>query len=222
MTLTIQGLSIEYPGKRVFDGVDLTVDAGEMIAVVTRVLDGGTSLLRGIGGFLSGVGGRVMLDGVDLLGCDEALRARFTGYVYEGHGLVSLYTVAENIALPLHFHTGLSDREIERRLHAVCDELGMETDLLALRPHQLNDVQARFVNLARALIIEPKLLLIDELEGGMPEEIIKDTMATLRCRQQQHAMAIIITTADDYVVAHADRAYRIADGHLVAVHSATG
>ncbi len=91
----------------------------------------------------------------------------------------------------------------------VCRLLGIEETLLGMRPHSLNDVQTRLVNLARALVMQPRLLLIDELEGGMSDELLQATMATLRQRQQECPMTIIITTASDLVMSFADRIFRI-------------
>jgi ABC-type lipoprotein export system ATPase subunit len=214
MSLTISKLHIEYPGQRVFDSIDLNFEDNEIIAIETHVLDGGTSLLQGIGGFLNDVGGEVNLNGLDLLHCSPAKRAIRVGYVYEDQGLVSLYNIYQNIVLPLQFHTDLSDEEINERASEVCMSLNLSEELFTDHPHQLNDVQTRLVNLARGLIINPELLLIDELEGGMSEAYLHDTMATLREKQQASPMTIIITTSDDFVMEKADRAFRIKDHDL--------
>ncbi len=215
MSLTVRDLHIEYPGALLFESLNLDVAEGEMVAVRTSVLDGGTSLLRGIGGFLNNVGGSVQLDDLDLLHCTPAERALRVGYVYEDHGLISLYTVYQNIVLPLQFHSSLSDAEIREALSDVCEALGLDDTIMELRPHEINDVQTRLVNLARALIVRPRLLLIDELEGGMSEAYLRDTMNTLSARQATSAMAIIITTSSDYVVENSDRVYRIDQHDLI-------
>ena len=216
MSLSIKNLHIEYPGQRVFDSLDLDFEDNEIIAVETHVLDGGTSLLQGIGGFLNDVGGEVSLNGMDLLHCSPADRATRVGYVYEDQGLVSLYTIYQNIVLPLQFHTDLSDDEIHERATAVCTSLNLSEALFDYHPHQLNDVQTRLVNLARGIIINPELLLIDELEGGMSEAYLHDTMATLRDKQKTSPMTIIVTTSDDFVMEKADRIFRIQDHDLIA------
>ncbi len=218
MGLTIRDLHIEYPGTLVFDALNLDVNEGETIAIETQVLDGGTSLLRGIGGFLSGVGGDVQLNGINLLTCDASERAALVGFVYEQQGLVSFYTTYENIVLPLQFHSGLSQDEIHERVHRECAALNVEEALFNLKPHQLNDVQIRLINLARALCVNPQLLLIDELEGGMSEEYLQATMARLQEKQQNSPMAIIITTSNEFVMQKADKVYSIANNDLVLEH----
>lgn len=214
MPVAIRNLHIEYPGQLLFDSLDMDIADNEIVAVETQVLDGATSLLRGIGGFLNDVGGCVNLNGIDLLTCSPAERAVKVGYVYEDQGLVSLYTVYENIVLPLRFHTELGDDEIHERLSEVCASLKLDEELYAVRPHQLNDVQTRLVNIARALIINPELLLIDELEGGMPAEYLNDTMVTLREKQLANPMVIIITTSNEIIMGKADRVFCIKDHNL--------
>lgn len=214
MTLEIRDLHIEYPDRLLFDNVNLTVDDGELVAVETHVLDGATSLLKGIGGFLTGVAGTVELDGIELLS-DSDLKTRFKiGFVYESEGLLSFYNNFQNISLPLKYHTDMNMQSIIDAVAEVCTALNIDEALLPLHPYALNDVQTRLVNLARALIARPRLLLIDELEGGMSDVLVRDTMTTLRERQQQDPMAIIVTTASDLVMEHADRTFAIANCDL--------
>lgn len=209
MSIEIRHLHIEYPNHVLFEDVNLTASDDELIAIETSVLDGGTSLLKGIGGLLRGLGGEVIFDGVNILdNPPEAVLAKI-GFVYEEAGLISLYTVFQNICLPLQFHSNLSDAGMATAVKETCALLGIQESLLGLRPHALNDVQTRLVNLARALVMEPRLLLIDELEGGMSDELLQATMATLRQRQHESPMTIIITTASDLVMSFADRVYRI-------------
>lgn len=215
MSVRVSGLHIEFPDQLVFDGVDLEVGDNEIVAIETHVLDGGTSLLKGIAGLLNGVGGSVEFEGVDLLKEPPASVRSRVGFVYESRGLVSLYNVFQNISLPLQFHTDLPIAEINTRVDDICQFLGIDEELYFHRPHRLNDVRTRIVNLARALVVEPGLMLIDELEGGMSDDIIQDTMVKLRQRQQQHPMAIIITTSSPLVMTGADRVYEIANKRLV-------
>ncbi|MFP6809060.1 MAG: ATP-binding cassette domain-containing protein [Pseudomonadales bacterium] len=214
MTLQVKNLHIEYPDKLLFTNVNFELGINEIVSVETQVLDGGTSLLRGVGGFLSGVGGQSMLDGMNLLECSAADRAMRVGYVYEDQGLVSLYSVYRNIVLPLQFHTELDQQEIHQRLLTICHDLNLDESVFGLHPHDINDVQTRLVNIARALIIEPKLLLIDELEGGMSEEYLHATITTLRERQKATPMVILITTASEFVMESSDRVYKIENNDL--------
>lgn len=215
MAVDIKSLHIEFPDKVVFEDVTMWVDDGEIVAIETHVLDGGTSLMKGIVGFLNGVDGSVMFEGIDLLDAPPESVAARIGYVYEDRGLVSLYNVFQNISLPLQFHTDLDAGEINRRTADICAQLRIDDELFNLRPHRLNDVQTRLVNLARALVVRPGLLVIDELEGGMPDEILQDTIDILRHHQQEYPMAIIITTSNELIMSNADRVFEIENCRLV-------
>ena len=216
MSIKVSNLHIEYSDKLVFDDVNLEVGDNEIVAIFSEVLDGGTSLLKGIAGFLNGVKGEVWYEGYNLLDNPPPELQHQLGFVYETNGLVSIFSVFQNISLPLQFHTEMSIDEITSKVLTMCDLLGISDNLLDKRPHHLNDVQTRIVNLARALIVEPKVLLIDELEGGMSDDYLQDTMVTLRKRQQDHPMAIIITTSNDIVLNQADRVFLIKNNNLVA------
>lgn len=215
MTLSIHNLTIEYPDRSVFVGVDLEVQPTELVAVKSEVLDGGTSLLKGIAGFLNGVQGKVLLQGVDLLDNPPTEVIHRIGYVYEADGLVSLFNVRENIALPMRFHSKLSPVEIDSRIEAVCERFSIDSNICQLKPHELNDVQTRLVNLARALIVRPRLLLVDELEGGMSDDMLRDTVDAIREHQRLYPMPVIMTTMSDEIFNRADRVYRIADRNLI-------
>lgn len=214
--LEVRSLRVAFEDLLLFDGVDLTVDTGEIIAIETGVLDGGTSLLKALAGLLRGCEGEVRYRNENLLHGASPEVTSTIGFVYEDRGLISLYTTYQNISLPLRFHSSLSNGEIRHRAETLCRQLGMNLDVLALRPHQLNDVQTRLVNLARALIVEPGLLLIDEIEGGMSDEVLAATMATIKGYQEAHPMAVIMTTSSDFVLEQADRIYDIEHSTLVA------
>ncbi len=217
--LEVRNLRIAYDDFLVIENVDLSVNDGELVAIRTAVLDGGTSLLKGIGGLLLGCEGSVMYRGQDLLHGPSREVSASIGFVYEEAGLVSLYTILQNISLPLRFHSGLSNEEIRSRVESICEFLDIDQELLKLRPHELNDVQTRFINLARALIVKPGVLLIDELEGGMSEEMLVATMKRIRGYQEEHPMAVIMTTSSDLVLAQADRVYHIEHCMLAAQDS---
>lgn len=214
--LLVRDLRVEYPGMLLLEGVNLTVNDGELVVIETGVLDGGTSLLKAVAGLLRGCGGEVIYRDENLLrGASDAVAASI-GFVYEERGLISLYTIYQNISLPLRFHTNLTEAQIESRIMAVCSRLGLDATLLPLSPHQLNDVQTRLVNLARALVVEPGLLIVDELEGGMSEEVVVATMQTIRSYQAEHPMGVIMTTSSDLVIERSDRVYDIKNRSLVA------
>jgi ABC-type transporter Mla maintaining outer membrane lipid asymmetry ATPase subunit MlaF len=213
-SLKIQSLRLEYPDKLLFDDINLTVAAGSLIVFETNVLDGATSLLKGIAGMLNNIQGQVWLGDSNLLTLGAHERATRVGFVYEEQGLISLYNVFQNIALPLEFHTALNPNQMESRVLATLDSLSITPSLLEQQPHELNDVQTRLVNLARALVIDPQLLLIDELEGGMPDDMIDRTIAMLINRGKALGSITLMTSSHERILREADRVLKIDDKQL--------
>ena len=213
--LKVDHLKIEYPGQPMFDEVSFEVSDGEILAIISEVLDGGTSLLKALAGMLTGIEGRIILDGTDVLAMHPRSRALSVGYAYEEQGLISLYNVFQNIALPLEFHTDFDAKRTQDRIISILQELDLDPSLLSLQPHDLNDVQTRLINLARALILEPKLVLIDELEGGMPDEMINSVMKVLMARKQRTGQIFVMTTSDEHILREADRVLKIQDRQLL-------
>ena len=213
--LDVEQRTISCPDRTLFDQTNFRAADGELVAIISEVLDGGTSLMQALAGMLSGLEGQIMLNGVDVLTMTPSERAQSIGYAYEEHGLISLYNVFQNIALPLEFHTSLGVRQTESKILTLLDELGVDHALLEAQPHELNDVQTRMVNLARALVMDPNLVLIDELEGGMPDDMIDSVMLALKKRKGETGQTIIMTTSDDHILREADRVLKIHDRQLL-------
>jgi ABC-type lipoprotein export system ATPase subunit len=214
-TLILENLHIEYPEVLLFDRLNLQFPAGSLIGIETDVLDGATSLLKGIGGMLSDIDGRSILNGHDILTMPASERARKVGFVYENEGLISLYDVFQNIALPLEFHTDLTFAQTQSLIDATIEALNVPSTLVWMQPHELNDVQTRLVNLARALVMSPELLLIDELEGGMPDDMIDSTMQLLKGKARKDNMTVLLTSSNEHVLREVDQVLKIKSNQLV-------
>ena len=91
----------------------------------------------------------------------------------------------------------------------------MPKALLQMQPHELNDVQTRLVNLARALVMSPELLLIDELEGGMPDDMIDSTMRLLKGKARKENMTVLLTSSNEHVLREVDQVLKIQSNQLV-------
>lgn len=213
--LILENLHIEYPETVLFDRLNVQFPAGSLIGIETDVLDGATSLLKGIGGMLNDIDGRSILNGCNILTMSATERAGKVGFVYEEQGLISLYDVFQNIALPLEFHTDLTFAQTSALIYTTIEALNMPSALLQMQPHELNDVQTRLVNLARALVVSPELLLIDELEGGMPDEMIDSTMKLLKNKARQHNMTVLLTSSNEHVLREVDQVLKIQSNQLV-------
>ncbi len=197
--LSIRDLHISFDGQLVFNDVNLDVHEDDFIVITTGVMDGATTLLKSILGLVEGVRSQIIFDGNDVLQSEDRLARRLSrqkvGLVYEAAGLISAMTVYQNIALPLAYHTDLSEAEIEQKINIVAQDLEI-TALLYLEPNELNDTQTRIVNLARALVITPRLLLVDELEGGMSVEAMAQMVAVIQRYQQKHHFGVVMTSLE--------------------------
>ena len=138
MTLNVEHLHIEYPERLLFEDLNLLVEPGTLIGIQTAVLDGATSLLKGIAGMLNNIDGRVNLLDSNVLTMSDDARAKQIGFVYEEHGLISLYNVFQNIALPLEFHTDLSPAKTRALIDETFADLQLSSSLLEAQPQDLN------------------------------------------------------------------------------------
>jgi ABC-type lipoprotein export system ATPase subunit len=164
---------------------------------------------------LNDIDGRSILNGRNILTMPASERARKVGFVYENEGLISLYDVFQNIALPLEFHTDLTFSQTRSLINTTIKALNVPSALLQMQPHELNDVQTRLVNLARALVMSPELLLIDELEGGMPDDMIDSTMQLLKSKARQDNMTVLLTSSNEHVLREVDQVLKIQSNQLV-------
>ncbi len=219
LILAIRNLEITFPGRTLFKDVHLDVFKNDFIVITTGVMDGATTFMKSLLGLVEHAQGEIIFDGDDILRSGnhkKRLNARKKiGLVYEAHGLISIMNVYQNIALPLSYHTNLKERQIKERINKVAKDLQI-SDLLSLEPNELNDTQTRIVNLARALVIEPRVLLIDELEGGMSDQIVDYMIDVIQNYQRQLNFGLIMTTLDrtiDFATLH----YKIKDNNLVEV-----
>lgn len=204
---------LEIPALR---GVDLTIGAGEFVAVMGPSGCGKTTLLNVIGGLDRPTDGRVLLDGrrVEGLGQAEWSRLRRTtfAFVFQAYNLLGDLTALENVALP-QLLAGVSRRDAERRAHELLERLGL-ADLDVLYPHQLSGGQQQRVAAARGLANRPALLLADEPTGSLDSLSARELLAVLD-ELRRDGQAILLVTHDARVAARADRIVRMRDGLVV-------
>ena len=150
---------------RALDGVDLTVDKGEFVAVVGTSGSGKSTLLHMLGGLDRPTSGAVLVDGSDIFSLkDEALtifRRRKIGFVFQNYNLVPVLNVYENIVLPIQLDGGRVD---EAYVNRIIETLGLEDKLQRL-PNNLSGGQQQRVAIARALAAKPAIILADEPTG---------------------------------------------------------
>jgi len=196
------------------DGVTLTVEKGEFVAVVGTSGSGKSTLLHMLGGLDRPTSGTVRIDGKDIFSLkDEALtifRRRKIGFVFQNFNLVPVLSVRENIALPVQ----LDGREPDAAfLKGVVETLGLSEKLESL-PDQLSGGQQQRVAIARALVSKPTILLADEPTGNLDSRTSLDVMGLLKVTSQKYAQTVVMITHNEELAQMADRIVRIEDGKI--------
>lgn len=197
-------------------GVDLAVAPGEMVAIMGPSGSGKSTLLALLGGVEVPTEGHVLLEGVDLasLSDDERtlLRRRRIGFVFQSFNLLPILTALENVALPLELD-GVSSAEARARALDMLALVGMESRHHHLPSHLSGGEQQR-VAVARALVIQPAILLADEPTGNLDSVNGQRLTALLRRLVDEHRQTIVMVTHDLEVASHADRIIHIRDGQV--------
>ena len=201
---------------RALDGVDLSVEKGEFVAVVGTSGSGKSTLLHMLGGLDRPTSGSVTVDGRVIFSLkDEALtifRRRKIGFVFQNYNLVPVLNVYENIVLPIQLDGKEPDQGY---LDQIIATLGLEKKLQSL-PNNLSGGQQQRVAIARALAAKPAILLADEPTGNLDSKTSQDVMGLLKVTSQRFAQTIVMITHNEEIAQMADRIVRIEDGRIAA------
>lgn len=200
------------------DGIDLTVEIGEFVAIVGTSGSGKSTLLHMLGGLDRPTSGTVTVDGQDIFALkDEALtifRRRKIGFVFQSYNLVPVLNVYENIILPIELDGGKVNTDFVQQ---IVQTLGLSERLDAL-PNQLSGGQQQRVAIARALAAAPAIILADEPTGNLDSKTSQDVLSLLKVSSQKFAQTIVMITHNEEIAQLADRIIRIEDGRIVTVH----
>ena len=200
---------------RALDGVNLSVENGEFVAIVGTSGSGKSTLLHMLGGLDRPTGGSVTVDGKDIFQLkDEALtifRRRKIGFVFQSYNLVPVLNMYENIVLPIQLDGRRVDEDF---IGKIVKTLGLDGRLDAL-PSQLSGGQQQRVAIARALAAAPAIILADEPTGNLDSKTSQDVLGLLKVTSQKFAQTIVMITHNEEIAQMADRVIRIEDGRIV-------
>jgi phospholipid/cholesterol/gamma-HCH transport system ATP-binding protein len=210
-----------FGAAEVLRGVSFTVDKGETLVVMGGSGSGKTVLLRTVAGLIRPDGGQIQVFGIDVgrLSEEELLPIRRRmGYVFQGAALFDSLSVYENVAFPLREHTSRGEAEIRGRVVEVLSLIGLGEDVLAKLPSELSGGMRKRVGIARALVIEPEMLLFDEPTAGLDptnSRIVAELIVKLKggvCDT-----SVVVTHDIELARTVADRVAILMDGRFAAI-----
>lgn len=222
VAVALSDVRMEMDGQPGETGVTLSVDAGEFLALVGPARSGKGLILKLCAGLLAPDEGSIRVLGCNLADLSEEelieLRMR-VGIVLQPPGLLSNMTVYNNVALPLRYHRGLPDEEIRPLVMAGLEALGIAS-LWNRFPAELNQGETRCVAIARALILDQELVLLDEPTDGMDADMIRRLTQFLADRRRSRPLTILATLhAYSPLLESADRVAFVRGGRIEALGS---
>ena len=200
---------------RALDGVTLSIEDGEFVAIVGTSGSGKSTLLNMMGGLDTPTSGSIQVKGKELSKFkDEQLtifRRRNIGFIFQNYNLVPVLNVYENIVLPVELDGNRVDKKFMKE---VVQMLGLE-DKLNNMPNNLSGGQQQRVAIARALVSKPAIVLADEPTGNLDSRTSSDVLGLLKVTSQKFHQTIVMITHNNEIALLADRIIRIEDGRIL-------
>ena len=201
---------------QVLTGLDLTVHAGERIAIVGTSGSGKNTLLHLLGGLDTPTSGEVWLHGQLLNSMNEtergAMRNKHLGFIYQFHHLLAEFTAIENVAMPLLMRPEVSTTQAREQAVEILENVGLG-HRLAHRPGELSGGERQRVAIARALVTKPSLILADEPTGNLDYDNAQSVFGLLSELQSTMQTALLMVTHDRNLATLADRQLLLRNGH---------
>ena len=224
--LLLEDLTKHYKqGKsviRALDGVTLEIGDGEFVAVVGRSGSGKTTMLDMLGLLLRPTAGKLIIDGTDTskLGDRDLARLRGTkvGFVFQEYNLLPSLNVLEDVMLPLRYVS--ADKGGRKRAEDLLERVDL-SDRVRHRATELSGGQQQRVAIARSMVNQPSLILLDEPTGAVDTETAQQLVALLKSLNEQDRVTIVVVTHDLDVAKEAKRQIRLKDGKVVADEAAS-
>jgi lipoprotein-releasing system ATP-binding protein len=200
----------------VLQGLSLSVDKGEMVAIVGASGVGKSTLLHVLGGLDASDGGSVRIGDVDLAAMTSdqltAFRNRHVGFVFQFHHLLPEFTALENAGMPMRIARRPAS-ERDGRAQELLARVGL-TERLAHKPGMMSGGEQQRVAIARALVMDPWLLLADEPTGDLDEHTAEALHDLLREMHRERGLTSVIATHNPRLASACDRVLRLEDGKL--------
>jgi ABC-type lipoprotein export system ATPase subunit len=197
--------------------IKLHIPKGEFVAIMGPSGSGKSTLLQLLGGLDLSTEGHVQIDHVDLNSLSEheltLFRRRKIGFVFQNYQLLPTLTVEENIAFPLYTDRATAT-EVKLKVRSLLEEIGL-TDKAKMFPAQLSGGEQQRIAIARALAMNPRIILADEPTGNLDRKRGHEILQLLSTLHREERLTIVMVTHDMYAAGFADRILMIRDGAIV-------
>lgn len=202
-------------------GIELSIDAPEIIGIVGPSGSGKSTLLNIVGGIDTATAGTVSINGQELGSLDDdertTLRRSEIGFIFQSFNLIPVLSALENIELPL-MALGVPKKERRKRALALIERVGL-TKEASQKPDELSGGQRQRVAIARALIIKPRLVLADEPTANLDGESGRNVLELMHEMNHEMKTTFLLSTHDPRVLPYLDRRVYLEDGRITRIES---
>ena len=206
---------------RALNGVSFKVYEGEFCAIVGTSGSGKSTLLNMLAGLEKPTKGQIIIAGHHIEKMNENKLVRFrrknVGFIFQSFNLLGTMNAVENVALPLSFRGMSKDKRLKKAMKML-KLVGLK-EHAKHKPNQMSGGQQQRVGMARALVVDPKIMFADEPTGNLDSKTSKDMMSLMRKVVNEHKKTLVMVTHDDSLAAIADKVIRIVDGKIVKIEN---
>ena len=204
---------------RALDGVDFNIYKGEFCAIVGTSGSGKSTLLNMLAGLEKPTKGEVVISGEHIEKKNEEELVKFrrdnVGFIFQSFQLLGSMNALENVALPLSFR-GVPKAQRLKKADKMLDLVKLKKHKKHL-PNQMSGGQQQRVGVARALVVDPKIIFADEPTGNLDSRTSREVMALMQQVVREQKKTLVMVTHDDHLAGYADRIFHIIDGKIVKV-----
>lgn len=216
--IEVKDIHKSFGNLHVLQGVSLTINSGEIVSIIGKSGAGKTTLLQIIGTLDRPDSGSVTIGGTDVLRLGEkdlaAFRNTHIGFIFQFHQLLPEFTALENVMLPALIHRDNSS-DARMRAEQLLTDLGL-AGRLSHKPNELSGGERQRVAAARAMMMNPDVILADEPSGSLDETNKRELHALLQHMRTKFGQTIVIVTHDKELAAISDRIIELKDGKVLS------